>query len=78
MRAEDAPNAVMDGGPWHGWWMRAQQIEDNRRAAERMGYDPRSYAGTALRYQPTDEVRPGIPDAKSKRVPGPGRVWRWT
>jgi hypothetical protein len=77
VRASEAPNAVCDGGPWSGWWFRASQIEDNRRAAARMGYDPMSYAGTALRYLPTEEVRPGVPQHGGK-VPGPGRVWRWT
>ena len=76
MKADEAPNAVMDGGPWNGWWMSAAQIVDNQRAATRMGHDPGSYPGTALRYRPTDQTRPGIPSRG--KVPGPGRVWRWS
>lgn len=73
MNPEDCPNVVTEGGPWDGWWFTRKQIDDNQKAAARMGYHPHSYAGTARNYLPTGRYRE-CPVPKQ----GTGQVYRWS
>ncbi len=67
MPADTRDLVTFDGGPWRGWWMTADDLEANRRAAELT----RTGADTSRRYveSKTDRINP--------EGYGSGRVWNW-